>query len=151
MPIPIHPESKLTNWSILVIPLLPMLPSDRPPFSGAPPGSACCGPAFESQPTFFPRVGFGESSVVIVLLNWCRADCCCSPPSGRKPGATESCVTAGEMMLELVAYLGKDRGAMKKLFAAMALLALVGTVFLTGCKQEEAPPEPPPTDAPAQP
>ena len=56
-----------------------------------------------------------------------------------------------EMVLELKAKFGKSRAAMKKLFAAMALLALVGTVLLVGCKQEEAPPEPPPTDAPAQP
>jgi uncharacterized lipoprotein YajG len=40
---------------------------------------------------------------------------------------------------------------MKKLFASMALLALMGTVLLTGCAQEEAPPQTAPTNAPAQP
>ena len=60
-------------------------------------------------------------------------------------------VGSHEIVLELRVKFGKPRGAMKKLFAAMALLTLVGTVLLTGCKQEEAPPEPAPTDAPAQP
>jgi PBP1b-binding outer membrane lipoprotein LpoB len=45
---------------------------------------------------------------------------------------------------------------MKKLFSFAALVALVGTVLLAGCKQEEAPPAPehpaPPADtnAPAK-
>ena len=43
---------------------------------------------------------------------------------------------------------------MKKLFSIVALVALVGTVVLTGCKQEEAAPEAPvtpSTNAPAAP
>jgi len=43
---------------------------------------------------------------------------------------------------------------MKKLFSIVAMLALVGMVLLTGCKQEEAAPTTPatpPTNAPAAP
>ena len=39
---------------------------------------------------------------------------------------------------------------MKNLMAVFALLALVGTVLLTGCQKEETPaPTPPATNAPA--
>jgi hypothetical protein len=40
---------------------------------------------------------------------------------------------------------------MKKLFSVIAMIAVVGTVLLSGCKKDDAPPPPaePPTNAPA--
>jgi uncharacterized lipoprotein YajG len=55
------------------------------------------------------------------------------------------------IVLELKVEPWKLCGDMKKLFFAVALLTLVGTVLLTGCKQEESTPETPSTNAPAPP
>jgi hypothetical protein len=44
-------------------------------------------------------------------------------------------------VLVLQADLAELTGAMKKLFSVVAILALVGTALLSGCKKEEAPPE----------
>jgi hypothetical protein len=54
--------------------------------------------------------------------------------------------------LVLQVVFTEPNGPMKKLLSLVALLAVVGTVLLTGCKQEEAPPTaptPPSTNAPA--
>jgi hypothetical protein len=50
-------------------------------------------------------------------------------------------------VLVLQADLAELTGAMKKLFSVVAILALVGTALLSGCKKEEAPPAVP--DVPA--
>ena len=45
-------------------------------------------------------------------------------------------------MLVLLASLAELNPAMKKLFTIVAMLAMVGTVLLAGCKKEEATPVP---------
>jgi hypothetical protein len=45
-------------------------------------------------------------------------------------------------VLVLLASLAELNAAMKKLFTVVAMLAMVGTVLLAGCKKEESPPVP---------
>ena len=55
-------------------------------------------------------------------------------------------------MLVIQADLAELNRSMKKLFSVVAMLALVGTVLLSGCKKEESTPEvpaAPDTNAPA--
>jgi hypothetical protein len=55
-------------------------------------------------------------------------------------------------VLVLQAFLAELTADMKKLFSVVAMLALVGSVLLSGCKKEESTPEvpaAPDTNAPA--